>query len=705
MRTLSVQWKITVLAGCCLLFTSMALIGFSLYNAINSQKAIQTLSSQSVVEKSQALLEARAEINAREVKDYFNEAVYRAEMLISNAKFQKYNAEENFVPSEDLRTALDEMIRQAVIEFPSIQGAYLVFKPNLLDGEDANYEGADYVGSNEQGQFATYWQIAATGENAARSVLSKRQLDALQDGERFYCPLATESSCVSTPRLIQVGEQQHLISSLSIPIVVDNTLIGFLGIDLQLTELATTVIESDASLFSGSGHVNIISLDESVIASDDPSIKPGTAYQSPVLTVEQVTDLMFGEEATAQWSADGQWLTVFNPVTIANQTWGVFFDMPRESVLRDAIELDSIISTQLEEGIVFEVLVGASFVVVGLIIIALMSLRLVKPIKDVVTRLEDIASGEGDLTQRLEVKSGDEIGQLAEQFNAFLAKLQTTIQQVASTTERIAGTAERANATAVATRESSEAQFREVDLVATASEEMTQTASLVVQNAEVAVQAAASANESASQGQEVVELSANEMVRLVEQMKATVPVVEELALNNAHITEILAVIEGISEQTNLLALNAAIEAARAGEQGRGFAVVADEVRSLASRTQDSVGEIQQVIERVQKGTKDVVGAIQEGSQLADSTATHVQQAVAALSSIFESISAINDMNSQIVRAAEEQQSVSAEVNQNVSNIRDLSAQILDKAGDSEQVGKEINQLSAQQQSLMNQFKT
>lgn len=335
---------------------------------------------------------------------------------------------------------------------------------------------------------------------------------------------------------------------------------------------------------------------------------------------------MFGEEASAQWSADGQWLTVFNPVTIANQTWGVFFDMPRSSVLSDAIELDSIISKQLEEGIVFEVLVGAGFVIVGLVIIALMSLRLVKPIREVVTRLEDIASGEGDLTQRLEVKSGDEIGQLAEQFNAFLAKLQTTIQQVAVTTERIAGTAESANATAVATRESSEAQFREVDLVATASEEMTQTASLVVQNAEVAVQAAASANESASQGQEVVELSASEMVRLVEQMKATVPVVEELAKNNTNITEILAVIEGISEQTNLLALNAAIEAARAGEQGRGFAVVADEVRSLASRTHDSVGEIQEVIERVQKGTRDVVSAIQEGSQLADSTATHVQQA-------------------------------------------------------------------------------
>ncbi|MEF1230572.1 methyl-accepting chemotaxis protein, partial [Vibrio fortis] len=229
-----------------------------------------------------------------------------------------------------------------------------------------------------------------------------------------------------------------------------------------------------------------------------------------------------------------------------------------------------------------------------------------------------------------------------------LDKLQPTIKEVIATSEQVANTTSAAKASASSTRQSSESQFKEVDLVATAAEEMTQTASLVVQNAEVAVGAASEANSSAKQGQQVIELSAGEMRKLVERMSSAVPIVEELAKNNANITDILGVIEGISEQTNLLALNAAIEAARAGEQGRGFAVVADEVRNLASRTQASVGEIRQVIDKVQAGTQDVVEAIQEGNILANDTALHVQNAVEDLGSIFTSIEAISDMNNQIV---------------------------------------------------------
>ncbi|MEZ8304632.1 methyl-accepting chemotaxis protein [Vibrio splendidus] len=704
MRSLSVQWKITLLAGCCLIITSLSLIGFSIYNATSNQQVIKSQSSESVINKTQQLLASVSQLNAQETQRYVDEAVYRAEMLAASAQFLKNNADENFTPSEELRTALDEMVRRSVLNFDSIQGAYLVFQPDLLDGEDANYVDADYVGSNEKGRFAPYWKVADNGENVLANVLSEPILSDDSNSERFYCPLSSGQTCISTPRVVNSGGTALLTSSISVPILVDDVAIGFLGIDLRLDGLTSVVTQSDQSLFDGAGAVYVVSLDGSVIASDDPSITVGSVFQSDNTNSDLMTDFIFGGEVTTQWSENGEWLLAFAPVTAANQTWGVLFEIPRESVVADANRLDSIISTKVSEGIQTEVIAGIIFILFGLAIIAFSSLSIVKPIRQVVERLNDIASGEGDLTQRLEVKSQDEIGQLSQGFNLFLDKLQHTIKEVIQTTEQVASTTSQAKASASSTRESSESQFKEVDLVATAAEEMTQTAGLVVQNAEVAVDAACEANRSARQGQQVIELSAGEMRKLVERMSSAVPIVEELAKNNGNITEILSVIEGISEQTNLLALNAAIEAARAGEQGRGFAVVADEVRNLASRTQSSVGEIRAVIDKVHAGTQDVVEAIQEGNILANDTALHVQNAVEDLGSIFTSIEEISDMNSQIVRAAEEQQSVSGEVNQSVVNIRDLSAKILEQAAASEQVGSEIEQLSQQQQKLVNQFK-
>ncbi|CAH6808789.1 Methyl-accepting chemotaxis protein [Vibrio chagasii] len=704
MRSLSVQWKITLLAGCCLIITSLSLIGFSIYNATSNQQVIKSQSSESVINKTQQLLASVSQLNAQETQRYVDEAIYRAEMLAASAQFLKNNADENFTPSEELRTALDEMVRRSVLNFDSIQGAYLVFRPDLLDSEDANYVDADYVGSNEKGRFAPYWKVADNGENVLSNVLSESTLNDNSNSERFYCPLSSGQTCISTPRVVNSGGTALLTSSISVPILVDDVAIGFLGIDLRLDGLTSVITQSDQSLFNGAGKAYVVSLDGSVIASDDSSIAVGSNFQSDNTNSDLMTDFIFGGEVTTQWSENGEWLLAFAPVVAANQTWGVLFEIPRDSVVADANKLDSIISTKLSEGIKTEVIAGTVFIIFGLAIIAFASLSIVKPIRQVVERLNDIASGEGDLTQRLEVKSQDEIGQLSKGFNLFLDKLQHTIKEVIHTTEQVANTTSQAKASASSTRESSESQFKEVDLVATAAEEMTQTAGLVVQNAEVAVDAACEANRSAQQGQQVIELSAGEMRKLVERMSSAVPIVEELAKNNGNITEILSVIEGISEQTNLLALNAAIEAARAGEQGRGFAVVADEVRNLASRTQSSVGEIRAVIDKVHAGTQDVVEAIQEGNILANDTALHVQNAVEDLGSIFTSIEAISDMNNQIVRAAEEQQSVSGEVNQSVVNIRDLSAKILEQAAASEQVGNEIDQLSQQQQKLVNQFK-
>ncbi|CSD67271.1 methyl-accepting chemotaxis protein [Vibrio cholerae] len=694
MRQISVQWKITLLAGLCLVFTSLALIGFSIYNARASQQTAKLQSSESVIDKSQQLLQTGALLNATEISEYLSEAIYRAEMLAANALFLKNNSEENFGESEALRTSIDEMVRKSVLGFDTIEGAYLVFRPNMLDSEDSNYVNADYVGSNDIGQFAAYWTKAANGQNVISRVLTQAQLTEESNKERFVCPIEQASPCITSPRMVELETGRYLATSLSVPILIDGVAIGFYGIDLTLAPLIGITQKSDNNLFDGQGIVSIVSENNALVASDAALLTLGETFQSENLSRSTVSSLLQAGQVNTQWSEDGQWLVVFAPIKVANQNWGVIFEMPRQSVMQDAEQLDILLTEQLERGIRSELMVGTLMVVVGLLVVALMAMRLVRPIRAVAERLQDISSGEGDLTQRLQVNSADEIGQLAQGFNLFMDKLQPIIRRVVDNTGQVVSTTEQVKSTVESTRRSSEAQFKEVDSVATAAEEMIQTSAHVVENAQRAAQT----------GDEVIRHSQMQMNQLVDRMNLAVPVVEELARNNTGIIEILSVIEGISEQTNLLALNAAIEAARAGEQGRGFAVVADEVRSLASRTQASVGEIRSVINKVELGTQDVVKAIQGSNETAQATAEQVADAVTQLNRVFSAIHAINEMSHQIVQAAQDQQTVSAQVTQSVVNIRDLSAQILSETEASEKVGEQIARLSFEQQTLVGQFK-
>jgi methyl-accepting chemotaxis protein len=194
-----------------------------------------------------------------------------------------------------------------------------------------------------------------------------------------------------------------------------------------------------------------------------------------------------------------------------------------------------------------------------------------------------------------------------------------------------------------------------------------------------------------------IELLANEMNVAMQE-------VEGLANSSEKIGSVLEVIRSIAEQTNLLALNAAIEAARAGEAGRGFAVVADEVRNLAKRTQDSVEEIRQVIESLQSGTKEVVNTMHSSHRQAQDSVGQVEQAVAVLQRISQAVSVITDMNLQIASAAEEQSSVAEEINRNVASIRDVTESISTQADESAQISQNLNKLANHQQGLMDQFR-
>ncbi|MGH8408981.1 MAG: methyl-accepting chemotaxis protein, partial [Pseudomonas sp.] len=371
-------------------------------------------------------------------------------------------------------------------------------------------------------------------------------------------------------------------------------------------------------------------------------------------------------------------LAPFQPIP-DGKPWGVLLDVPEKVLVAPAEALKSKLDADNAKGTLLELSLGLLAAIVGLLLVWLMARSVTRPILGVARMLEDIASGEGDLTRRLAYDKHDELGELAGWFNRFLDKLQPIIAQVKRSVQDARGTADQSAAIATETSAGMEQQYRQVDQVATASHEMSATAQDVARSAAQAAQAARDADQATREGLTVIDRTTTSIGHLAADMSTAMAQVEGLAANSEKIGSVLEVIRAIAEQTNLLALNAAIEAARAGEAGRGFAVVADEVRNLARRTQESVEETRLVIEQLQSGTQEVVGSMSNSHRQAQGSVEQVGQAVTALRQIGDAVTVISDMNLQIASAAEQQSAVAEEVNRNVSAIRTVTETLTGQA--------------------------
>ncbi|MBL0447084.1 CZB domain-containing protein [Aeromonas veronii] len=344
---------------------------------------------------------------------------------------------------------------------------------------------------------------------------------------------------------------------------------------------------------------------------------------------------------------------------------------------------------------------------VGALVIAMVMAfalnRINRPLLDSVKALEALANGSGDLGSKLPVAGPEEIRRLGSAFNGFVAKIRDTISQLTATLGELAGESERLSRSASGNLGNMTRQQEQATQLATAMTEMTSTVHEVANNTAQAAEAANEADNQAVTGDEVVQQSVNMIEQLAEEIASAGNTVKEVAKASEQIGSVLAVIQSIAEQTNLLALNAAIEAARAGEQGRGFAVVADEVRSLAGRTQHSTAEIRGTIEQLQRAVGTTVTMIEHSVSRAGESVERANQAGEALGRIKGAVNSIRDMNTQIAAASEEQSSVSDEITRNIVSVHEISQATTLVARDTAHIASHVATLVDKLGDLAGQF--